>query len=68
MKLIVRYCKPYVWRMLYGFLIKIVGTFADLGLPWVLSHIGQCGTVRRNPTGALLGCFYVVFGGGGPVL
>ena len=39
MKLIVRYCKPYAWRMLYGFTIKIVGTFADLGLPWVLSYI-----------------------------
>ncbi len=39
MKLIVRYCKPYMWRMLYGFLIKITGTFADLGLPWVLSYI-----------------------------
>lgn len=39
MKLIVRYCKPYAWRMLYGFMIKIVGTFADLGLPWVLSYI-----------------------------
>lgn len=39
MKLIVRYCKPYAWRMVYGFLIKIVGTFADLGLPWVLSYI-----------------------------
>lgn len=39
MKLIIRYCKPYTWRMLYGFLIKITGTFADLGLPWVLSYI-----------------------------
>lgn len=39
MKLIVRYCRPYAGRMLYGFLIKIVGTFADLGLPWVLSYI-----------------------------
>jgi len=39
MKLIAKYCKPYVWRMLYGFLIKITGTFADLGLPWVLSYI-----------------------------
>lgn len=39
MKLIVRYCKPYAWRMLYGFMIKIAGTFADLGLPWVLSYI-----------------------------
>lgn len=39
MKLIARYCKPYAWRMLFGFLIKIIGTFADLGLPWVLSFI-----------------------------
>ncbi len=39
MRLIVRYCKPYAFRMLYGFLIKILGTFADLGLPWVLSYI-----------------------------
>ena len=39
MKLIIRYCKPYAFRMLYGFLIKIAGTFADLGLPWVLSYI-----------------------------
>lgn len=39
MKLIIKYCKPYTLRMLYGFLIKITGTFADLGLPWVLSYI-----------------------------
>ncbi len=39
MKLIARYCRPYAGRMLCGFLIKIAGTFADLGLPWVLSYI-----------------------------
>ncbi len=39
MKLIIKYCKPHAWRMLYGFMIKITGTFADLGLPWVLSYI-----------------------------
>ncbi|MDD5900361.1 MAG: ABC transporter ATP-binding protein [Lachnospiraceae bacterium] len=39
MKLIARYCRPYALRMLYGLFIKIVGTFADLGLPWVLSYI-----------------------------
>lgn len=39
MKLIARYCRPYAGRMLFGFLIKIAGTFADLGLPWVLSYI-----------------------------
>ena len=39
MKLIFQYIKPYTLRMLGGLLIKIVGTFADLGLPWVLAHI-----------------------------
>lgn len=39
MKLITRYCRSYAGRMLFGFLIKITGTFADLGLPWVLSYI-----------------------------
>lgn len=39
MKLIARYCKPYAWRMLGGLAIKILGTFADLGLPWVLAYI-----------------------------
>lgn len=39
MKMIARYCKPYGWRMLAGLMIKILGTFADLGLPWVLAYI-----------------------------
>ena len=39
MKLIFQYIKPYRLRMLVGLMIKIVGTFADLGLPWVLAHI-----------------------------
>lgn len=25
--------------MLAGFIIKVLGTFADLGLPWVLAYI-----------------------------
>ncbi len=39
MKLIVRYLKPYGIRMLAGFLIKVMATFMDLGLPWVLAYI-----------------------------
>lgn len=39
MKLIINYLKPHRWRMLRGFLIKVLGTFADLGLPWVLAYI-----------------------------
>lgn len=39
MKLIFHYIKPYRLRMIGGLMIKIVGTFADLGLPWVLAHI-----------------------------
>ncbi len=39
MKTILYYLKPYRFRMLHGFLVKILGTFADLGLPWVLAYI-----------------------------
>jgi len=33
------YLKPYRVRMLFGFIIKVLGTFMDLGLPWVLAFI-----------------------------
>lgn len=33
------YLKPYSARMLVGFMIKVFGTFLDLGLPWVLAYI-----------------------------
>lgn len=39
MKHIFTYIKPYGLRMLFGFLIKVLGTFMDLGLPWVLAYI-----------------------------
>lgn len=39
MKKVLTYLKPYVVRMSFGFLIKVLGTFMDLGLPWVLAHI-----------------------------
>jgi ATP-binding cassette subfamily B protein len=33
------YLKPYSIRMTFGLIIKILGTFMDLGLPWVLAYI-----------------------------
>lgn len=39
MKRIFSYLMPYRWRMIGGLAIKITGTFADLGLPWVLAYI-----------------------------
>ncbi|MHB8127715.1 MAG: ABC transporter ATP-binding protein [Mobilitalea sp.] len=39
MKKVLTYLKPYSVRMLFGFIIKVLGTFMDLGLPWVLAFI-----------------------------
>lgn len=39
MKTVLKYIKPYRFKMLIGLLIKITGTFFDLGLPWVLAYI-----------------------------
>ena len=39
MKKVFQYLRPYYFVMLIGLLVKILGTFADLGLPWVLSYI-----------------------------
>lgn len=39
MKLIAKYLKPYYGRMLFGLLIKIFGTIAELFMPWILAHI-----------------------------
>nr|WP_184090072.1 ABC transporter ATP-binding protein [Anaerocolumna cellulosilytica] len=39
MKNIIKYLKPYSFRMTIGFIIKVGGTFMDLGLPWVLAYI-----------------------------
>jgi len=39
MKLIAKYLKPYYARMLFGLLIKIIGTIAELFMPWILAHI-----------------------------
>lgn len=39
MKKVFHYLKPYSIRMMFGLMIKILGTFMDLGLPWVLAYI-----------------------------
>ncbi|MDF2514434.1 MAG: transporter transrane region [Herbinix sp.] len=39
MKTVLKYLKPYTLRMALGFTIKVLGTFMDLGLPWVLAYI-----------------------------
>ena len=39
MKLIKKYLSPYYGRMLFGLLVKICGTVAELFMPWILAHI-----------------------------
>lgn len=39
MRHILPYLKPYYRSMAFGLTIKVLGTFMDLGLPWVLAFI-----------------------------
>ncbi len=39
MKTILFYLKPHRFRIAYGLFMKGMGTFMDLGLPWVLAYI-----------------------------
>lgn len=39
LKKVFEYLKPYYFKMSIGLAIKILGTFMDLGLPWVLAFI-----------------------------
>lgn len=39
MRKMITYLKPYVGRMTLGFVIKMLGTLMDLGLPWILAYI-----------------------------
>lgn len=39
MKRVFAYLKPFYFRMTIGLIIKVLGTFMDLGLPWVLAFI-----------------------------
>ena len=39
MKKILGYLKPYITRISTGLTIKLLGTFMDLAIPWILAHI-----------------------------
>lgn len=39
MRKVFSYLKPHSLRMTIGFIVKVLGTFMDLGLPWVLAFI-----------------------------
>ena len=39
MKYIYKYVKPFFGRMMFGFLVKFVGTIMDLFIPMLLSYI-----------------------------
>ncbi|MBO5353882.1 MAG: ABC transporter ATP-binding protein [Lachnospiraceae bacterium] len=39
MRLIFNYLRPYYGRMMFGLLVKIAGTVAELFMPWILAHI-----------------------------
>ena len=39
MKRIAAYLRPFIPRMSFGFLIKVLGTLVELAIPWILSHI-----------------------------
>jgi len=39
LKKVFTYIQPHIIRMLFGLIIKILGSLMDLGLPWVLAYI-----------------------------
>jgi len=39
MRRVLKYLQPYYGRMLFGLLVKIAGTVAELFMPWILAHI-----------------------------
>lgn len=39
MKTMTQYIRPYFGRMIYGFIIKFIGTIMDLFLPWILAYM-----------------------------
>lgn len=38
-KVLLYYLRPYYWKMIFGFVIKFVGTILDLCLPWILAYM-----------------------------
>lgn len=48
------YLKPFYNRILYGFIIKFIGTLMDLFLPWILAYMIDSVIPSRNRTNIYL--------------
>ncbi|MBE6651710.1 MAG: ABC transporter ATP-binding protein [Ruminococcaceae bacterium] len=48
MKGLFKYLRPFLPRMAYGFVIKVLGTVAELFLPYILTHILKNVVVTRD--------------------
>ena len=61
MKLIMKYLKPYYGRMLFGLLVKICGTVAELFMPWILAHILDIVIPEAKLSGSMNGMIFWSF-------
>ena len=61
MKGLFKYLRPFLPRMGYGFVIKVLGTVAELFLPYILTHILKNVVVTRDASA-------IVFWGGMMIL
>ena len=48
MKYVIRYVKPHIPTMIFGFTIKFTGTILDLMIPYILSYIIDEVTPRND--------------------
>lgn len=53
MKMVIKYLKPYFGKMSIGLLIKIIGTFMDLAIPYLLTHIVD-NVIKKNDINLVL--------------
>ena len=53
MKMVIKYLKPYFGIMSIGLLIKIIGTFMDLAIPYLLTHIVD-NVIKKNDINLVL--------------
>ena len=53
MKIMLKYLKPFRWRMTAGISIKVIGTLVELLLPYILSHILEKVVVRQDVRGVI---------------
>ena len=61
MKTVLKYLSPFYGAMSRGFVIKLIGTLAELMLPYILSHILK-NVIGKNISDILLwGGLMVVF-------